>query len=87
MPKKRPVYKRCPYCKGTGDMQLAPIYADTLTILRRLTRKADSYVVANADAERFGCEPTALNNRLAGLERMGFAVSEIVSRQRRFRAL
>jgi hypothetical protein len=63
---------------------LTGIYAETLDMMRRLCRAKDDFVVSNRDAERFGCEPTALNNRLARLEELGFVFSERFGRERRF---
>ena len=75
----------CSHCKGTGRVALTGVYAETLRGLRRLT-KAYGYCVANQHAKLFGCNATALCNRLAALERLGFATSERFGRERRFRA-
>lgn len=74
----------CPHCKGKGTQPLTGVYAETLKGCRRLCRKG-GYVMANRDAEWFGCGPTALNNRLSRLEELGFLVSEKYGRQRRFK--
>lgn len=78
---------KCPCCKGKGAVPLTGVYADTLRGLRRLCRRPGGYVVANRDAPLFGCEATALNNRLAWLERHGLATSFKYGRQRRFLSL
>ena len=77
---------RCSCCRGTGKVPVTGVYAETLHGLRRMTR-ARGYVVANRDAGWFLCEPTALNNRLAWLEKNGLAKSEKFGRQRRFVAV
>lgn len=62
------------------------IYADTLLLLESKTT-GNGFVVANRDAAEFGCDPTALSNRLAWLETNGLATSIRYGRQRRFRAI
>lgn len=74
----------CPYCRGSGKVPLNGVYLETLQTMRRLCKRG-AFIVANRDAEKFGCKPTALNNRLARLEELGFIVSEKYGRQRRFR--
>ena len=76
---------KCGYCDGNGDVLLTGVYADTLQVLRRMTRR-HGYVVSNRDSTAFKCKPTALNNRLVVLEQYGLATSERYGRQRRFRA-
>lgn len=74
----------CPACSGTGLIPLTGVYADTLKTIRELCRKRDDFIVANKHFDWFGCEPTALNNRLVWLEKNGFIFSERFGRQRRF---
>lgn len=74
----------CPCCDGTGRIALTGIYLETLHEMRRRCKTVEAYVVANRDAAWFQCEPTALNNRLARLEELGFVFSEKYGRQRRF---
>ena len=76
----------CPFCNGKGHTILTGVYAETLTLLRKLTSEKESFIVANQHAEQFGCNPTALNNRLKRLEELGFAKSERYGRQRRYAA-
>ena len=76
----------CETCDGTGQRDITGVYEQTYKTLRRLCRRR-KYVVAGRDANVFGCEPTALNNRLAWLEEHGLAVSERFGRERRFRAI
>ena len=71
---------KCWACQGRGRVELTGVYADTLRILRA----SRSAVVANRDADRFGCLPTALNNRLSWLEEHGLAQSVRHGRERRF---
>jgi hypothetical protein len=82
----KPTAVKCSHCSGRGTVTLSGVYAETLNGLRRLC-KSYGYVVANRDAKLFGCKPTALNNRLAALERHGLARSEKFGRQRRFVAV
>jgi hypothetical protein len=74
----------CSACSGTGRVQVTGVYLETLHQLRH--RCADGgYVIAHRDAGNyFDCAATALNNRLAWLEKHGFARSEKYGKQRRF---
>jgi predicted methyltransferase len=75
----------CPCCEGRGRLPLTGVYLETLKGVRRWVRaRPERYVVANRDAYWFGCKPTALNNRLAWLERRGLIRSEKFGRQRRY---
>lgn len=76
-------FTKCNCCGGTGRIRVTGVYAETLCILRRRCH-GGGFVVANQDAFRFDCKPTALNNRLAWLERHGFATSSKFGRQRRY---
>lgn len=73
---------QCSHCNGTGKIPLTGIYADTLEILQHLTVEASGVDLAAID----GCKPTAMNNRLAALERMGFATSRRYGKVRLFKA-
>lgn len=73
----------CPHCEGLGTLPLTGVYAVTLGIARLICNERD-FVVANRDAEKFACKPTALNQRLKGLEDKGFLWSERYGSQRRF---
>ena len=75
----------CSHCQGTGRTKLTGVYAETLKVIRRL-KKTIGYVVANQHADLFGCNPTALSNRLAYLHRHGLIDCEIFGRQRRYRS-
>lgn len=81
-----PTAIQCPHCKGKGTIPLTGVYAETLRGVRRLT-KSYGYCVANKHAYLFGCKPTALNQRLAALERHGLLSSERFGRQRRYKAI
>ena len=74
----------CSHCKGTGKIPLTGIYLETLVAVRLHCRDGGN-VVAGRDAESFCCKATALNNRLAYLERAGFLSSEVYGRQRRYK--
>jgi hypothetical protein len=77
-----PIKRCCPTCGGSGEVEVTGIYADTLLLLRR--QKGE---VSGADLARLdGCNATAMNNRLAALERLGLATSRRYGRQRLFRA-
>ena len=76
---------KCGVCNGKGHVRIGGVYAETLRVLRRRTR-AGKVVVANRDIEMFGCQGTALSNRLAWLEQHGFARSERIGRERRYQA-
>lgn len=75
---------RCPTCRGTGEVILSGVYLETLEFVRRWCER-HGFVVANRAATEAGCEATALNNRLARLESLGYLTSEQYGRQRRFR--
>ena len=74
---------KCSCCDGTGSVPLGPVYQETLTRFRKLMR-SQKFVVANQDHEQFNCKPTALNNRLRGLEKHGFLQSEWYGREHRY---
>lgn len=79
-------YLQCPHCRGEGQIELTGVYAETLRGVRRWCARPERFVVANRDWKWFAApSPTALNNRLAMLERHGFLVSEKFGRQRRFK--
>lgn len=72
---------RCGHCGGTGLLPLTGVCADTLTLLRAAGE------ATGADLARLdGCKATAMNNRLAVLERHGLATSRRYGRKRLYRA-
>lgn len=78
-------FHECPHCQGQGQIPLTGVYAETLAGVRRYCARKGGHVVANRDWKQFDAPtPTALNNRLARLEEMGFVFSERFGRQRRF---
>lgn len=77
-----PLYHDCPYCGGTGEVQLTGIYAETFTLL---AREKDE-VSGAALAKKAKCKATAMNNRLAKLEEHGYAISRRWGRVRLFKA-
>lgn len=72
----------CPCCKGTGRVEMNGVIADTLALLRRQDGEVTGAALARAD----GCKPTAMNNRLAYLERRGLVTSRRYGRERLYRA-
>jgi len=72
----------CPTCSGSGRIELTGCYADTLRLLR-LQRKE---IHGAALAKLGGCKPTAMNNRLACLEKFGLAESRRYGRERLYKA-
>ncbi len=71
----------CPCCGGTGLRPLTGVYAETLALLRAAGEATGADL-----ARRVGCKATAMNNRLAALERLGLAVSRRYGRLRLYRA-
>ena len=77
-------FHECPHCGGQGQIEVTGVYGETLRIARQIAGKNGQFIVANRDAEHFGCKPTALNNRLSVLEKYGKVFSERYGRQRRY---
>lgn len=73
---------KCSCCGGTGRRDLSRIYAATLQLLR----KHIDMVSGASLAIEVGCKATAMNNRLAALERHGLAVSIKYGCMRLYRA-
>lgn len=74
----------CSACSGIGKVMVTGVYLDTLKTLRHRGVNG-GYVIAHRDAGNyFDCAPTALNNRLAWLEKHGLARSVKYGKQRRF---
>lgn len=82
--KSKPPTMPCPHCHGSGRIEVTGIYAQTLKDVQRWCSRSGRYVVANRDAGWFGCNGTALSNRLAVLEKHGLVYSVKYGRQRRF---
>lgn len=61
----------CGTCGGVGHVPLSPVYAATLDILRSIGCPVTSAQMA----PHAQCKPTAMNQRLAKLEELGFATS------------
>jgi hypothetical protein len=72
---------RCQRCHGTGSIELTGIYRDTLELLRSQKGECTGAQLARIS----GCKGTAMNNRLAALERHGLAVSRRYGREKLFR--
>ena len=79
---KRTVHGPCPHCSGTGKVELTGVYADTLRLLEMQSLEVTGAALARAAK----CKATAMNNRLAALERMGLAASRRYGRKRLYMA-
>ena len=71
----------CAHCGGSGRVELTGEYLATYRALAALGAEVSGAVLAR----RMGVRATAMNNRLAALERHGLAVSRRYGRERRFR--
>lgn len=78
---------RCKYCRGTGKREVSGQYRVTYFKLVEFHQRGGEYVVAGQHADWFGCQPTALNNRLAWLAAHGFAKVEAFGREKRYTAV
>jgi DNA-binding MarR family transcriptional regulator len=77
----KPVTVRCPHCRGSGRVALTGEY---LTTFLRLVKVGET---TGAElGPLMGIKPTAMNNRLARLEKHGLATSRRWGRKRLFRA-
>ena len=74
-------YRRCSCCNGTGRVLLTGVYAETLALLRH----QDGEVTGADLARLIGCKKTAMNNRLAALEKHGLATSRRWGRKRLYK--
>lgn len=72
----------CSCCRGTGCVELTGEY---LVTYRKLLEVGEQ--TGAALAAMLGTKPTAMNNRLAALERLGLATSRRWGRKRLFTAL
>ena len=70
----------CRYCGGSGRIELTGRYRETLELIG-----VNEEVTGASLARRDGCQATAMNNRLAALERFGLLVSKLFGRERRYR--
>jgi len=77
----RKINVSCPHCSGKGDVELTGVYADTIALLRRQKKEVTGAELAAV----VQCKATAMNNRLATLERFGLAVSRRYGRKRLYR--
>ena len=74
---------KCTRCRGTGKVELTGEYAETYALLLR--QKAH---LSGADLARLSrVKPTAMNNRLVAIERMGLAIGSTHGRKRLWRAV
>jgi len=71
----------CGHCGGTGKRELTGIVADTLSLLVGLGAEKTGAELAKLDK----CKATAMNNRLAALERMGLITSRRYGRKRLYK--
>lgn len=73
----------CGHCKGTGKVEFNGAHADTLILLRHQKKE----VTGTELAKITGCKGTAMNNRLAMLEKHGLATSRRYGRERLYKAV
>lgn len=73
----------CTCCKGTGKVVFTGVFAETFRGAERYLKR-HPYLVANRAAPLFGCQPTALSNRLKRLETMGLLKAERYGKQVRY---
>ncbi len=78
----KPVYVKCYCCDGSGQLELTGKYAETLEMLLKYG-EIHGALLAGMD----GCKATAMNNRLAGLERIGLVTSRRHGRNRLYQAV
>ncbi len=76
------VFIRCHLCHGSGKVVLTGEYLSTFLALAQ--QKTE--VTGAALARTLSVRPTAMNNRLAVLERHGLATSRRCGRKRLYRA-
>lgn len=69
-------FVECTHCHGSGSIELTGVYAETLNIVIRFPNRNGA-----ALAKIAGCEPTAMNNRLTGLEKKGLVMGRKHGRQ------
>ena len=74
---------KCHCCNGTGRIPFTGIYADTLALLRKQRDPMTGIELARLAK----CEGTAMCNRLAALESMGFAESKPYGRKKFWKAV
>lgn len=73
----------CPMCEGCGRIELTGEYRETFEVLRAMGREANGVELAAL----MGVKPTAMNNRLASLERHGLVTSRRYGRRRLFKVV
>lgn len=78
--KTQPPLIPCECCRGTGVRELTGEYAATLARLRELGGERTGAELARL----MGVKATAMNNRLAALERLGLVTSRRWGRKRLF---
>lgn len=85
MAKRRPetIPVPCPRCHGCGTVELVGVHAETLALLRAQAVERNGAALARLA----GVAPTAMNNRLIVLERLGLATGRQAGRQRLWRAV
>jgi hypothetical protein len=71
----------CECCQGKGTREVTGKYAEALHMVRRARREVTGAELARIE----GCKPTAMNMRLAALERIGLLVSRRYGRLRLYR--
>jgi Mn-dependent DtxR family transcriptional regulator len=76
------IHFACPRCRGSGQIPLTGVYAETLALLKRQRREASGADLARLD----GCSGPAMCNRLARMEHLGLVVSRRYGHLRLYRA-
>lgn len=71
----------CPFCKGAACVPLADEYLATLRKLAAMGGERSGAEMGRA----MKVKPTAMSNRLAGLERHGLVTSRVSGRRRLFK--
>jgi Mn-dependent DtxR family transcriptional regulator len=72
----------CPHCRGTGRVDLTGVYLDTFIALA----ESGGETTGAKLSRQMGAKPSAVNNRLAALERHGIVTSRRWGRERLFKA-
>jgi hypothetical protein len=76
MKRSHTAYVQCTHCGGTGTVELTGVYAETLRLLIANPGRNGAELARIA-----ACNATAMNNRLAALERKGVASGTRYGRQ------
>ena len=78
-----PIYQKCCRCKGTGKVAMNGAHADTLEVLKKQKQEISGVALSRI----VGCKPTAMNNRLTYLQKLGLAKGRAYGRMVLWRAV